>query len=127
MDQNGETVIGASVVVKGTTNGTITGLDNDITLLYVFFPELLQPVAVQCPVLPEKAAYHRDVYKRQGTTNPKGTREYQVEKPISITATPERGYEFTGWTIIGGDVTIENPGSSTTTATLHEMCIRDSL
>lgn len=54
-----------------------------------------------------------------GTTNPKGTREYQVEKPISITATPESGYEFTGWTIIGGDVTIENPGSSTTTATLH--------
>lgn len=52
-----------------------------------------------------------------GTTNPKGTREYQVEKPISITATPESGYEFTGWTIIGGDVTIENPGSSTTTAT----------
>ena len=52
-------------------------------------------------------------------TNPKGTREYQVEKPISITATPESGYEFTGWTIIGGDVTIENPGSSTTTATLH--------
>ena len=54
-----------------------------------------------------------------GTTNPKGTMEYQVEKPISITATPESGYEFTGWTIIGGDVTIENPGSSTTTATLH--------
>ena len=45
--------------------------------------------------------------------------EYQVEKPISITATPESEYEFTGWTIIGGDVTIENPGSSTTTATLH--------
>lgn len=54
-----------------------------------------------------------------GTTNPKGTMEYQVEKPISITATPESEYEFTGWTIIGGDVTIENPGSSTTTATLH--------
>ena len=54
-----------------------------------------------------------------GTTNPEGTREYQVEKPISITATPESGYEFTGWTVIGGDVTIENPGSSTTTATLH--------
>lgn len=35
-----------------------------------------------------------------GTTNPKGTREYQVEKPISITATPESEYEFTGWTII---------------------------
>ena len=31
-DANGETVIGASVVVKGTTNGTITGLDGDFEL-----------------------------------------------------------------------------------------------
>ena len=32
VDQNGETVIGASVVVKGTTNGTITGLDGDFSI-----------------------------------------------------------------------------------------------
>lgn len=32
VDQNGETIIGASVVVKGTTNGTITGIDGDFTL-----------------------------------------------------------------------------------------------
>ncbi|MGN0056705.1 MAG: SusC/RagA family TonB-linked outer membrane protein [Phocaeicola plebeius] len=31
-DAAGETVIGASVVVKGTTNGTITGLDGDFSL-----------------------------------------------------------------------------------------------
>ena len=31
-DATGETVIGASVVVKGTTNGTITGVDGDFTL-----------------------------------------------------------------------------------------------
>lgn len=31
-DQTGETVIGASVVEKGTTNGTITGIDGDFTL-----------------------------------------------------------------------------------------------
>ena len=30
--QTGETIIGASVVEKGTTNGTITGLDGDFTL-----------------------------------------------------------------------------------------------
>ena len=54
-----------------------------------------------------------------GTTAPKGTKEYQVEKPITIMATPKSGYEFTGWTVIDGDVTIENPDSSTTTATLH--------
>ena len=31
-DASGETVIGASVVVKGTSNGTITGLDGDFSL-----------------------------------------------------------------------------------------------
>lgn len=31
-DATGETVIGASVVVKGTTNGTITGLNGDFSL-----------------------------------------------------------------------------------------------
>lgn len=31
-DATGETIIGASVHVKGTTNGTITGLDGDFTL-----------------------------------------------------------------------------------------------
>lgn len=30
-DAQGETIIGASVVVKGTTNGTITGFDGDFT------------------------------------------------------------------------------------------------
>ena len=32
VDQNGETVIGASVVVKGTTNGIITDIDGKFTL-----------------------------------------------------------------------------------------------
>ncbi|WP_315352988.1 carboxypeptidase-like regulatory domain-containing protein, partial [Phocaeicola abscessus] len=31
-DGSGETVIGASVVVKGTANGTITGIDGDFSL-----------------------------------------------------------------------------------------------
>ena len=47
-----------------------------------------------------------------GTTNPKGTMEYQVEKPISITATPESEYEFTGWTM-GQDGTADNQPSKT--------------
>ena len=32
VDQNGEPIIGASVIVKGTTNGTITGLDGDFNI-----------------------------------------------------------------------------------------------
>ena len=32
LDKTGETVIGASVLVKGTTNGTITGVDGDYSL-----------------------------------------------------------------------------------------------
>lgn len=31
-DAAGETIIGASVVVKGTTNGTITGINGDFSL-----------------------------------------------------------------------------------------------
>ena len=31
-DTNGETVIGASIVLKGTTNGTITDMDGNFTL-----------------------------------------------------------------------------------------------
>lgn len=54
-----------------------------------------------------------------GSVSPSGTNSYRVEKPISITATPESGYEFAGWTVTKGDVTIENPGSRATTATLH--------
>ena len=32
LDKTGETVIGASVLVKGTTNGTITDVDGNFTL-----------------------------------------------------------------------------------------------
>lgn len=32
MDANGEPIIGASVLVKGTTNGTITDFDGNFTL-----------------------------------------------------------------------------------------------
>ena len=31
-DQSGEPVIGANVVVKGTTNGTVTDVDGNFTL-----------------------------------------------------------------------------------------------
>ena len=34
-DKTGETVIGASVVVKGTTNGTITDIDGKFTISHV--------------------------------------------------------------------------------------------
>ena len=38
----GETVIGASVIVKGTTNGTITGIDGDFTLQNVKKGDIIQ-------------------------------------------------------------------------------------
>ena len=41
-DATGETVIGASVVVKGTTNGTITGLDGDFSLSNVKKGDIIQ-------------------------------------------------------------------------------------
>ncbi|WP_240052321.1 InlB B-repeat-containing protein [Bacteroides eggerthii] len=54
-----------------------------------------------------------------GSVFPSGTNSYQVENAINITATPNTGYRFSGWTVTGGDVTIANSGSSSTTATLH--------
>ena len=41
-DTTGETVIGASVVVKGTTNGTITGIDGDLSLNNVKQGDIIQ-------------------------------------------------------------------------------------
>ena len=41
-DATGETVIGASVIVKGTTNGTITGIDGDFSLQNVKKGDIIQ-------------------------------------------------------------------------------------
>lgn len=41
-DGTGETVIGASVIVKGTTNGTITGIDGDFSLAGVNKGDVIQ-------------------------------------------------------------------------------------
>ena len=41
-EATGETDIGASVVVKGTTNGTITGLDGDFSLSNVKKGDIIQ-------------------------------------------------------------------------------------
>lgn len=41
-DATGETIIGASVVVKGTTNGTITGIDGDFALQNVKQGDIIQ-------------------------------------------------------------------------------------
>lgn len=49
VDQNGETVIGASLVVKGTTNGTITGLDGDFSIPNVEnMQEVLDEIYEKC-------------------------------------------------------------------------------
>ncbi len=42
IDATGETVIGASVIVKGTTNGTITGIDGDFSLPGVKKGDIIQ-------------------------------------------------------------------------------------
>lgn len=47
-DATGESVIGASVIVKGTTNGTITGLDGDFTLSHAKTGDIIQISFVGC-------------------------------------------------------------------------------
>ena len=41
-DASGETIIGASVIVKGTTNGTITSIDGDFVLSNVKKGDIIQ-------------------------------------------------------------------------------------
>lgn len=54
-----------------------------------------------------------------GTVSPSGQVAIQREVPFSIKATPNSGYEFTGWTVNSGNVTIANASSTSTTATLN--------
>lgn len=56
-----------------------------------------------------------------GSVTPSGKDIYQVNKPITITATPESGYEFAGWEINEGDVTIADKSNANTTATLNSL------
>ena len=48
-----------------------------------------------------------------------GENTIQREVPFSIKAIPDNGYEFAGWTVNNGSVTIENANNTSTTATLN--------
>lgn len=54
-----------------------------------------------------------------GTVSPNGQVAIQREVPFSIKAIPDNGYEFAGWTVNNGSVTIDNANSTSTTATLN--------
>lgn len=56
-----------------------------------------------------------------GSVTPSGKDTYQVNKPITITATAKSGYKFAGWEINEGDVTIADKNNATTTATLNNL------
>ena len=53
-----------------------------------------------------------------GRVNPSGTTDYKVLKAHNITATPNSGYEFTGWSVSGSGITLGNSSSASTTFTL---------
>ena len=54
-----------------------------------------------------------------GKVSPSGQVAIQREVPFSIKAIPDNGYEFAGWTVNNGSVTIDNANSTSTTATLN--------
>ena len=56
-----------------------------------------------------------------GSVTPSGKDIYQVNKPITITATAKPGYKFAGWEINEGDVTIADKNNANTTATLNSL------
>ena len=53
-----------------------------------------------------------------GRVNPSGTADYKVLKAHNITATPNSGYEFTGWSVSGSGITLGNSSNASTTFTL---------
>ena len=53
-----------------------------------------------------------------GRVNPSGPADYKVMKAHNITATPNSGYEFTGWSVSGSGITLGNSSNASTTFTL---------
>ena len=53
-----------------------------------------------------------------GSVSPSGHQTWKVEQGHQITATPNSGYEFTGWSVSGSGITLDNSSSSTTNVTL---------
>ena len=53
-----------------------------------------------------------------GRVNPSGSADYKVQKAHNITATPNSGYEFTGWSVSGSGITLGNSSNASTTFTL---------
>ena len=53
-----------------------------------------------------------------GSVKPSGRADYKVMKAHNITATPNSGYEFTGWSVSGSGITLGNSSSASTTFTL---------
>ena len=53
-----------------------------------------------------------------GSVSPSGRQTWKVEQGHQITATPNSGYEFTGWSVSGSGITLDNSSSSTTNVTL---------
>ena len=49
-----------------------------------------------------------------GSVTPSGTGEYRADTPHRITATPDKGYEFTGWSV-KGDVRLSSSAAASTT------------
>lgn len=45
-DQNGDPIIGANVLEKGTTNGCITDMEGNFTSMYPVTPLLQSPISV---------------------------------------------------------------------------------
>lgn len=53
-----------------------------------------------------------------GSVSPSGRQTWKVEQGHQITATPNSGYEFTGWSVSGSGITLDNSSSATTNVTL---------
>ena len=66
VDEKGETIIGANVIVEGTTNGMITDMDGNFSLQCAVGSNLKISYIGYLPRTVKAVSYtHLDVYKRQ--------------------------------------------------------------
>ena len=86
-DASGETIIGASVVVKGTTNGTITGLDGDFSLSNVKKGDAFYAIGEYFDAAGEyKKAYARTPVKDKAKRGERAWKMAECYRRINFTA-----------------------------------------
>ena len=90
---------------------------NAITFAEGFYKNLQKPVSTEPSDSGPINLMINPYPKTYGTVSP-ASGSYSANTPITITASPNSGYNFVGWTVTNGMATFGNPANASTTITL---------